>query len=65
MVRGCGQGMLWQGILGGEGRGVGVGKRQEVGRETALERSHTNWSRDGVKSVDDVGLGGLVPRHLI
>lgn len=29
------------------------------------ERSHTNWSQDGVKSVDDVGLGGLVPTHLI
>ena len=42
-----------------------MGKRQEVGKETALDRSHMNWSRDGVKSVDDVGLGGLVPRHLI
>ena len=49
---------------GGEGRGMRVGKRQEVGRETASERSHTNWSPDGVKSVDDIGLvGGLVPRH--
>lgn len=46
----------------GEGRGVGMGKRQEAGRETASESSHMNWARDSVKSVDNVGLvGGLAP----
>lgn len=45
----------------GEGRGVGMGKRQEVDRETASESLHMNWAQDGVKLVDNVGLGGLAP----
>ena len=47
------------GCLGG--RGVGMGKRQEVGRETASDSLHMNWAQDGVKLVDNVGLGGLAP----
>lgn len=70
MTSGLGGEGMWSGDAlprqpGGEGRG---GRKWGRGRKWAgklLQKDRTmNWSPDGVKSVDDIGLvGGLVPRH--